>query len=54
MYAILKETKERMGFTPDLVEDIAMGNVRVTHTFLLGSVLSTQSIATHAYTYIRK
>lgn len=27
MYAILKETKERMGFTPDLVEDIAMGNV---------------------------
>ncbi|KAI1267061.1 Thiolase, N-terminal domain-containing protein [Xylariaceae sp. FL1019] len=27
MYAILKATKERMGFSPDLVEDICMGNV---------------------------
>ena len=27
MYAILKEVKERMGFAPDLVEDICMGNV---------------------------
>ena len=27
MYAILKETKERMGFAPELVEDICMGNV---------------------------
>ncbi|KAH9889710.1 Thiolase, N-terminal domain-containing protein [Xylariomycetidae sp. FL2044] len=27
MYAILKATKERMGFSADLVEDICMGNV---------------------------
>ncbi|RYO76144.1 hypothetical protein DL763_010709 [Monosporascus cannonballus] len=27
MYAILKEAKERMGFAPELVEDICMGNV---------------------------
>ncbi|KAK7744312.1 hypothetical protein SLS62_010270 [Diatrype stigma] len=27
MYAILKEVRERMGFTPELVEDICMGNV---------------------------
>ncbi|KAI1747046.1 Thiolase, N-terminal domain-containing protein [Xylaria castorea] len=27
MYAILKATRERMGFSPDLVEDISMGNV---------------------------
>ncbi|KAI0150764.1 Thiolase, N-terminal domain-containing protein [Xylariaceae sp. FL1272] len=27
MYAILKATRERMGFSPDLVEDICMGNV---------------------------
>ncbi|KAJ8108818.1 hypothetical protein ONZ43_g6311 [Nemania bipapillata] len=28
MYAILKATRERLGFSPDLVEDICMGNVR--------------------------
>jgi acetyl-CoA acetyltransferase len=28
MYAILKATRERMGFSADLVEDICMGNVR--------------------------
>ncbi|KAI0595704.1 3-ketoacyl-CoA thiolase-like protein [Biscogniauxia sp. FL1348] len=27
MYAILKATRERLGFSPDLVEDICMGNV---------------------------
>ncbi|KAI1811690.1 Thiolase, N-terminal domain-containing protein [Poronia punctata] len=27
MYAILKATRERMGFSPELVEDITMGNV---------------------------
>ncbi|KAI0394142.1 Thiolase, N-terminal domain-containing protein [Xylariaceae sp. FL0594] len=27
MFAILKATRERMGFSPDLVEDICMGNV---------------------------
>lgn len=28
MYAILKATRERLGFSPELVEDICMGNVR--------------------------
>lgn len=27
MYAILKAARERLGFSPDLVEDICMGNV---------------------------
>ncbi|KAI0965780.1 Thiolase, N-terminal domain-containing protein [Xylaria arbuscula] len=27
MYSILKSTRERLGFSPDLVEDICMGNV---------------------------
>ncbi|CAJ2512576.1 Uu.00g055910.m01.CDS01 [Anthostomella pinea] len=27
MYALLKATRERMGFSPDLVEDVCMGNV---------------------------
>lgn len=30
MYAILKAARERLGFSPDLVEDICMGNVRIT------------------------
>lgn len=28
MYAILKAARERLGFSPELVEDICMGNVR--------------------------
>lgn len=39
MYAILKAARERLGFSPDLVEDICMGNVCVNPPpFLLAFV----------------